>query len=110
MNSEVVVIGSLPMATDALVPQAAARVLVQRPELHIDVKDGTYESLTRLLRNADVDFLVGPLRGEHVAGDLVEEVLYIDRFVAVVRRGAFGVASCRHRRTIGASATSQALR
>ena len=82
-----VAIGSLPMATDVLVPQAAARVLVQRPELHIDVKDGTYESLTRLLRNADVDFLVGPLRGEHVAGDLVEEVLYIDRFVAVVRHG-----------------------
>lgn len=82
-----VTIGSLPMATDVLVPQAAARVLVMHPELHIDVKDGTYESLTRLLRNADVDFVVGPLRGAALAGDLEEEVLYIDRFVAVVRQG-----------------------
>jgi LysR family transcriptional regulator of gallate degradation len=75
------------MATDVLVPQAAARVLVTHPALHIDVKDGTYESLTRLLRNADVDFMVGPLRGDALAGDLEEEVLYVDRFVAVVRQG-----------------------
>jgi len=83
-----VTIGSLPMATDVLVPQAAARVLVTHPALHIDVKDGTYESLTRLLRNADVDFVVGPLRGDALAGDLEEEVLYVDRFVAAVRQGA----------------------
>lgn len=82
-----VTIGSLPMATDVLVPQAAARVLVTHPALHIDVKDGTYESLTRLLRNADVDFVVGPLRGDALAGDLEEEVLYVDRFVAAVRQG-----------------------
>ena len=80
-------IGALPMASDVLVPQAVAQVLVRRPELRIAVKDGTYESLIRLLRNADVDLLVGPLRGEGLAGDLVEEALYVDRFVAVVRRG-----------------------
>jgi LysR family transcriptional regulator of gallate degradation len=82
-----VAIGSLPMATDVLVPQTVAQALGTRPGLHITVKDGTYESLTRLLRNADVDFMVGPLRGGELAGDLAEEVLYVDRFVAVVRRG-----------------------
>jgi LysR family transcriptional regulator of gallate degradation len=82
-----VAIGSLPMATDVLVPQAVAQALSARPELRITVKDGTYEALTRLLRNAEVDFMVGPLRGDEVAGDLVEELLYVDRFVAVVRSG-----------------------
>ncbi|HJV70699.1 LysR substrate-binding domain-containing protein [Ideonella sp.] len=82
-----VAIGSLPMATDLLVPQAVARTLAARPQLRITVMDGTYESLTRLLRDADVDLLVGPLRGDARAGDLAEEVLYVDRFVAVVRRG-----------------------
>jgi LysR family transcriptional regulator, regulator for genes of the gallate degradation pathway len=82
-----VAIGSLPMASDVLVPQAVAQVLGQRPGLRITVKDGTYESLTRLLRNADIDLMVGPLRGDAVAADLAEEVLYVDRFVAVVRHG-----------------------
>lgn len=82
-----VAIGTLPMASDVLVPQAVAQALVQRPALRVTVKDGTYEALARLLRNADVDFIVGPLRGEGLAGDLAEEVLYVDRFVAVVRRG-----------------------
>jgi LysR family transcriptional regulator, regulator for genes of the gallate degradation pathway len=82
-----VTIGSLPMATDVLVPQAVAQSLGARPDLRIAVKDGTYEALTRLLRSAEIDFMVGPLRGDDVAGDLVEEVLYVDRFVAVVRSG-----------------------
>lgn len=82
-----VAVGSLPMATDVLVPQAVAQALAQRPELHIIVKDGTYESLLRLLRHAEVDFIVGPLRGPALAADLAEEVLFTDRFVAVVRHG-----------------------
>jgi LysR family transcriptional regulator of gallate degradation len=80
-------IGSLPMASDVLVPQAVALVLGLEPALRITVKDGTYESLTQLLRSADIDFMVGPLRGGDAASDLEEETLYVDRFVAVVRRG-----------------------
>jgi LysR family transcriptional regulator, regulator for genes of the gallate degradation pathway len=62
-------------------------LLGQEPTLRIMVKDGTYESLSQLLRGADIDFIVGPLRGTEVASDFVEETLYDDRFVAVVRRG-----------------------
>jgi len=105
-----VTIGSLPMATDVLVPHAAARVLVMHPELHIGVKDGTYESLTRLLRNADVDFVVGPLRGDALAGDLEEEVLYVDRFVAVVRQGHPLLRGGRRASRIRGSARSPARR
>jgi LysR family transcriptional regulator of gallate degradation len=81
-----VAIGTLPMASDVLVPQAVAQVLGQRSQRSISVKDGTYESLTRLLREADIDFMAGPLRGSAVAGDLQEETLFVDRLVAVVRR------------------------
>ncbi|HVK33211.1 MAG TPA: LysR family transcriptional regulator [Burkholderiaceae bacterium] len=86
-GSSQLAIGSLPMASDVLVPQAVALVLAQEPALRITVKDGTYESLTQLLRSADIDFMVGPLRGADAASDLEEETLYVDRFVAVVRRG-----------------------
>lgn len=80
-------IGALPMAGDVLVPRAAALALALQPDLRLAVKDGTYDALIDMLRAADIDFVVGPLRGDLVAPDLVEEVLFVDRFVAVVRAG-----------------------
>src|SRR5690606_2656670 len=53
----------------------------------LTVKDGTYESLCLMLRSAEVDFIVGPLRRQAVATDLAEETLFVDRFVAVARQG-----------------------
>lgn len=82
-----VAVGALPMACDVLVPRAVARALSVRPDLRATVTDGTYESLTRALREADIDFMVGPLRGDAAAADLSEQVLFVDRFVAVVRQG-----------------------
>jgi LysR family transcriptional regulator of gallate degradation len=82
-----VAIGALPMAGDVLVPQAIAIALRECAGVQLTVKDGTYESLTQMLRAADVDLIVGPLRGAALAGDLAEEVLLVDRFVAVVRAG-----------------------
>lgn len=87
LGESTVAIGSLPMASDVLVPQAVARSLMARPELRITVTEGTYESLARALRAAEVDFIVGPLRGDGSAADLAEELLFVDRLVAVVRRG-----------------------
>ena len=82
-----VTIGSLPMATDVLVPETVAAALRALPDVDVTVKDGTYEALTRMLRAAEIDFIVGPLRGAAVAGDFTEEVLFTDLFVAVVRAG-----------------------
>ena len=82
-----VTIGTLPMAGDVLVSQAVALALGARSDLQLTVKDGTYESLTQMLRMADIDFMVGPLRGAALAADMAEEVLLVDRFVAVVRAG-----------------------
>lgn len=80
-------VGTLPMACDVLVPRSVQLVLAQRPGLRVTVMDGTYASLLRLLRNAELDVMVGPLRGAELAEDLQEEALYVDRFVAVVREG-----------------------
>ncbi len=86
-----VAIGALPMAGDVLVPQAVALALKARSDVEITVKGGTHESLVNMLRAAEIDFMVGPLRGGSpgtaLSNDLVEHVLYIDRFVAVTRSG-----------------------
>jgi LysR family transcriptional regulator, regulator for genes of the gallate degradation pathway len=82
-----VAIGTLPMATDVLVPQAVTRVLGADAGVQLTVKDGTYEALTQMLRSAEIDLMVGPLRGATVSADMVEEVLLVDRFVTVARAG-----------------------
>ena len=81
------VVGALPMASTALVPQALSRLLRTQPGVLATVVDGTYETLLRLLRQGDVDLMVGPLRGEQSPGDMVEHELFVDSLVAVVRRG-----------------------
>jgi LysR family transcriptional regulator of gallate degradation len=51
------------------------------------VADGTYEALLHQLRHADVDLVVGPLRGAQAAADLDEQLLFVDHLVPVVRSG-----------------------
>jgi len=82
-----VAIGTLPMATDVLVPQAVVLALGASSGVQLTVKDGTYEALAQMLRTAEIDLMVGPLRGPAAAPDMVEEVLLVDRFVAVARAG-----------------------
>jgi LysR family transcriptional regulator of gallate degradation len=82
-----VVVGALPMAGDALVSVAIARCLAQTPHLRITALDGTYESLVHALRHAEVHGFVGPLREGAAAGDLVEERLFVDTLVPVLRSG-----------------------
>lgn len=80
-----VVIGALPMAGDALVSVAIARTLSAMPHLRITAVDGTYESLVQALRHAEVDCIVGPLREAGAAADLVEDRLFVDTLVPVMR-------------------------
>jgi LysR family transcriptional regulator of gallate degradation len=82
-----VVVGALPMAGDALVSIAIARCLAQMPHLRITALDGTYESLVHAVRHAEVHGFVGPLREAAAAGDLVEEQLFVDTLVPVLRGG-----------------------
>lgn len=80
-----VVIGALPMAGDALVSVAIARSLLEMPHLRVTALDGTYESLVHALRHAEVDCFVGPLREGDAAADLIEDQLFVDTLVPVVR-------------------------
>lgn len=82
-----IAVGALPMAGDVLVPQALARLLAERPGVQATVVDGTYEALVQQLRHGDVDLVVGPLRGEQAPTDVLEERLFVDHLLPVVRAG-----------------------
>ena len=80
-----VTVGALPMTSDVLVPQSLTRLFAAEPGVRVTVVDGTYEALMQALRHGDVDLVVGPLRGDHSAGDVIEELLFVDRLLPVVR-------------------------
>ncbi len=97
-----VAVGALPMAADVLVPQALSRLFAQDPGLQVTVVDGTYEALMHQLRHGDIDFVVGPLRGEAAAADLAEQLLFHDWLRPVVRAGHPALAGTRRPRTLKA--------
>lgn len=80
-----VAVGALPMASDVLVPQALAQLFAAQPGVMATVADGTYQALVHQLRHGDLDLVVGPLRGADAPADVVEDLLFVDRLVPVVR-------------------------
>jgi LysR family transcriptional regulator, regulator for genes of the gallate degradation pathway len=82
-----VAVGALPMAADALVPQAIAGLAAVQPRTRVKVVDGTYEALLAQLRQGEVDFVVGPLREATAPPDVVEHTLFTEPLLPVVRSG-----------------------
>ena len=79
-----VVVGALPMSVHLVLPRAVAAVRERHPEIRVTVVDGTYESLTRQLRSADVDVVVGALRAE-VPAEVRQEALFRDELAVIAR-------------------------
>ncbi|MEI7444102.1 MAG: LysR family transcriptional regulator, partial [Burkholderiales bacterium] len=79
-----VVVGALPLTVSLLLPGAIEALLERHPEVAVTVVDGTYESLMRQLRSADVDLVVGALRPGAPA-DVRQEALLEEDLVVVAR-------------------------
>jgi LysR family transcriptional regulator of gallate degradation len=81
------VVGALPLSSGHLVPLATERTLRKHPGLKIRVVDGTYETLSRGLRCADVNLIVGALRSDESEPYSIHEPLFHDAPSVVVRAG-----------------------
>ncbi|MGE4335876.1 MAG: LysR substrate-binding domain-containing protein [Pigmentiphaga sp.] len=79
------VVGTLPLSSGGLVPQAIDRLLARHPEASVTVVDGTYETLLRQLCHAEVDVIVGALRIPAPVPDVCQEPLFEDRLQIVAR-------------------------
>lgn len=87
-DSTRIVVGSLPLSRPALLPAAIDRMLKGsdgRVQLHC--VDAPYETLLRDLRFGELDFIVGALRKELPADDVVQEPLFQDRLYIVAGQG-----------------------
>lgn len=80
------VVGTLPLSVQQVLPRAIARLRTQQPGVEVTVVDGTYDSLTRALQSGDVDLIVGGLRPQPPS-DLRQEPLFDDELVVVARTG-----------------------
>ncbi|MCP1367637.1 LysR family transcriptional regulator, partial [Halomonas sp. BBD48] len=78
-----IVIGTLPLSSSLLVPQAVDALLKELPGLNVTILDGTYDALFESLRSGEIDILIGALRQTHLSEDTVQERLFDDRLAVV---------------------------
>jgi len=80
------VVGACPMAQHPfLIPDAFIEFMRKCPEHGISILNGTYEHLVGALRIGDTDLVVGPLRDSNLPRDVVEQHLFDDPLMIIVR-------------------------
>ena len=77
--------GCLPMMPKQLIARAIGRMLRLHPGVEIEMEEGSHEYLMGTLRNGTADFVIGALRGDGIAPDLIETALFDDPYVVVAR-------------------------
>ena len=80
-------IGATPLPRAQIIPEALSRLIGIYPDLRVHVQEGSYEYLLDLLRNGDIDMMVGALRGAHGVPDVFEEFLMHCPLSVVARNG-----------------------
>lgn len=82
---EAVNIGCLPNVAARVLPAAIGSFKKQNSNVPVRIVTGTNRSLTQLLRQGDLDFMVGRLASPADMSGLLFEPLYHEELVAVVR-------------------------
>ena len=80
-----IVVGTLPLARSALLPEALARFRGERSRQRVTVLDGHYDDMLGGVRRGDIDFMIGALRDPLPIEDVVQEPLFDDSLAFVVR-------------------------
>lgn len=77
-------IGAMALSRSVLLPATLAELLRRRPDVRVDVVEGSYLELVDLLRSGRIDILIGALR-DHPGRDLLQEPLFTDRLTIIGR-------------------------
>jgi DNA-binding transcriptional LysR family regulator len=81
------VIGAMPLARAHVLPRVLTEFTAQFPQHQVSIMDGTYEHLFAALQSAEADFLIGAMRDSSTLVDAIQEHLFDDPLVIVVRAG-----------------------
>lgn len=82
-----VAVACLPLARTLILPRAVNALLRRRPDVHVEIIDGSYDALLRNLREGTVDMLIGALRRPPPVDDIVQTQLLVDPYAVVARAG-----------------------
>ena len=80
-------VGALPLARSNILPVSIGKLIADFENVQIQAIDGPYNEQLKKLRHGDIDFIIGALRGQEVASDIVQETLFVDTLAVVVRKG-----------------------
>jgi len=81
----VVKIGMAQGVASRLIPLATVRVLDSHPNVRFSLRTGAVDQLVALLEAGDIEFAVAPFGRQSYGSTLIEEFLFHDRPVIVVR-------------------------
>lgn len=79
------VIGAMPLARAHVLPGVLTEFSTQYPRHQISIMDGTYEHLLSALQSGEADFLIGAMREPSMLADVIQEHLFDDPLIIVVR-------------------------
>lgn len=82
-----IVVGTLPLARSAILPDAINALAAVRPDVAVGVVDGPYDDLLHGLRHGVLDLIIGALRVPPPVADVLQETLFHDSLAVVSRTG-----------------------
>lgn len=82
-----IVIGAMPLSRARWLPDAIARFTHVHPAVDIAVVEGSHAELSAPLRDGDIDMMLGALRNDATVQDLMQEPIFEDQPVLVMRAG-----------------------
>jgi LysR family transcriptional regulator, regulator for genes of the gallate degradation pathway len=80
-------IGTMPLARSSILPVAIRALAREQPGARISVIDGPYSALLRGLRYGEIDIIIGALRSEPPAEDVIQSALFDDYLAVIARSG-----------------------
>ena len=82
-----IAIGAMPLSRARWLPEAIAAFVRESPNADIAVHEGSHAELAAPLRDGEIDLMLGALRPDDEVSDLVQESVFEDYPVIVMRTG-----------------------
>ncbi|MBC2664041.1 LysR family transcriptional regulator [Novosphingobium flavum] len=82
-----IVVGAMPLSRAKWLPDALLRFTAIHPGVAVSVVEGSYGELVGPLRDGEIDLVLGALRDPSLITDLVQERIFDDRPVLMMRAG-----------------------
>lgn len=82
-----IVIGAMPLSRARWLPETIVRFAAAHPGIDVVIQEGSHAELSGPLRDGEIDFMLGALRGAVECDGLGQEEVFVDRPALIMRAG-----------------------